>query len=162
MSHFGKLLREARKRAGLTQQELADKVGIDDSYISKMEKGIFDLPSREVVVRLANALGPSDKRDRKRIEFLFAAGVASNEDLKGFALAKIENDEKLVSRQPPPKTSAAGTVYHTPLFISSQEVLVHRLAVLKKRLEAAEKNLEDANEELRELHVLVDEMFNQE
>ena len=155
MNRFGELLREARKQARLTQQALADKVGVDDSYISKMEIGVFEPPSREVALKLTDALGLSNEGDRKRIEFLFAAGVVSDEDLRGFALVKWPE-------QAPQKTSAPSTVFHSPLFISSQEVLVHRLAVLKKRLELAEKNLQDANEELRELHVLVDEMFNKE
>ena len=54
MNRFGELLREARKSARLTQQAIADKVGVDDSYISKMEKGVFEPPSREVALRLAH------------------------------------------------------------------------------------------------------------
>ena len=41
MTRFGELLREARIRASLTQQELAKKVGINHSYISKMENEDF-------------------------------------------------------------------------------------------------------------------------
>lgn len=36
----GVLLKEARKKSGLTQQELADKVGTTKSYISKIENNI--------------------------------------------------------------------------------------------------------------------------
>jgi transcriptional regulator with XRE-family HTH domain len=91
MNHFGELLKEARKYARLTQQALADKVDIDDSYISKMEKGGDKPPTREVAVKLAAALGISDKEER--IEFLSAAGVVNAEDLKGFELVKIEDGE---------------------------------------------------------------------
>lgn len=40
--HFkiGVLLKEARKKTGLTQQELADKVGTTKSYISKIENDV--------------------------------------------------------------------------------------------------------------------------
>lgn len=38
-SSFGERLRVARAKAGLTQGELADKVGIDYSEISKAENG---------------------------------------------------------------------------------------------------------------------------
>lgn len=37
---IGFLLKEARKKSGLTQQELADKVGTTKSYISKIENNI--------------------------------------------------------------------------------------------------------------------------
>ena len=36
----GVLLKEARKKAGLTQQELADRVGTSKSYISKIENNV--------------------------------------------------------------------------------------------------------------------------
>jgi transcriptional regulator with XRE-family HTH domain len=162
MNHFGKLLKETRKRAGKSQQALANEIGVHDSYISMMEKGKDRSPSRKVALGLADALGLRDKADRKRIEFLSAAGVISAEDFEGFALVKVKDDEKLGSGQPPQKTSAPSTVFHAPLFISSQEVLVHRLAVLEKKLKAAEKNLHEAHEELRELHMLTAEMFSQE
>jgi len=40
--HFkiGVMLKEARQKSGLTQQELADKVGTTKSYISKIENNI--------------------------------------------------------------------------------------------------------------------------
>ncbi len=37
---IGYLIKEARKKKGLTQQELADKVGTTKSYISKIENNI--------------------------------------------------------------------------------------------------------------------------
>ena len=36
----GVLLKEARKKTGLTQQELADRVGTSKSYISKIENNV--------------------------------------------------------------------------------------------------------------------------
>jgi transcriptional regulator with XRE-family HTH domain len=37
------MLREARQRANLTQEELADKVGTKKSYISRLENGKCDI-----------------------------------------------------------------------------------------------------------------------
>jgi transcriptional regulator with XRE-family HTH domain len=54
---FGKRLRELRIRAGLTQNELASIVGVAPSYLSKVETGSKDPPSRKVLPRLADALG---------------------------------------------------------------------------------------------------------
>jgi transcriptional regulator with XRE-family HTH domain len=52
-------LRTARKIAGLTQQELAERAGVTDSFISLLESGKRDINSvaYETVVRLARAMG---------------------------------------------------------------------------------------------------------
>ena len=49
-------LREARKRAGLTQVELSRVSGIPQDHISKLEIGVIREPSFATVLRLANAL----------------------------------------------------------------------------------------------------------
>ena len=35
------ILLDARKNAGLTQQELADRIGANKGYISRIERGLF-------------------------------------------------------------------------------------------------------------------------
>ena len=52
----GDLLREARLRAGLTQGELAERVGTARSQISRYERGDV-LPSLETLRRLIRACG---------------------------------------------------------------------------------------------------------
>jgi transcriptional regulator with XRE-family HTH domain len=37
------MLKEARKEAGLTQEQLADKLGTKKSYISRLENGKCDI-----------------------------------------------------------------------------------------------------------------------
>jgi transcriptional regulator with XRE-family HTH domain len=91
-SRFRKLLREARKRAELSQPKLAKKVDVDKSYISKLETGVFPPPSREVVLKLAAALNIREKT-RRWPDFLLAAGVTSEEDMEGFELVEVEDDE---------------------------------------------------------------------
>ena len=54
--YFGQALRETRKEAGVTQQELARRVGTSKSYVSKVEHGNI-LPSIGTYCRLLNALG---------------------------------------------------------------------------------------------------------
>lgn len=88
MSHFGELLRVERKRARLTQQELAAKAGIDHSYISKMETEGETLPTRDIALKLAEVLGIR-KKSMRWFDFLLAAGVASAEDMEGFTLQVI-------------------------------------------------------------------------
>lgn len=52
-------LRGKRKAAGLTQRELADAVGVDFTYISKIETGQTEGygPSRKLAARLSTVLG---------------------------------------------------------------------------------------------------------
>jgi len=52
-------LKTARKLARLTQKELADRAGVDDSFISVVENGKRDINAvgYATVVRLARALG---------------------------------------------------------------------------------------------------------
>ena len=50
-------LRAARERAKLTQQELANKVGVTDAYINQLETGAKGNPSLDILRRLAAALG---------------------------------------------------------------------------------------------------------
>jgi ribosome-binding protein aMBF1 (putative translation factor) len=40
---LGCLIQEARKKRGMTQQELADKVGTNKAYISRVENNIKDV-----------------------------------------------------------------------------------------------------------------------
>ena len=40
---LGYLIQEARKKKGMTQQELADKVGTNKAYISRVENDIKDV-----------------------------------------------------------------------------------------------------------------------
>jgi HTH-type transcriptional regulator / antitoxin HipB len=40
---LGVMLKEARKEANLTQEELADKTGTKKSYISRIERGMSDI-----------------------------------------------------------------------------------------------------------------------
>ncbi len=56
MSDFGSILREKRRMSGLSQRELAEKVGVDFSYISKLENGRLPAPAAETVARLAKVL----------------------------------------------------------------------------------------------------------
>ena len=46
---IGKNLKEARKFKQLTQKEVADKLGISQSYISRIEKRIMKRLKREIL-----------------------------------------------------------------------------------------------------------------
>jgi len=54
---FGDRLRDLRKERGLTQKELASKVRIDFTYLSKIENDRMPPPSEKTIVELARELG---------------------------------------------------------------------------------------------------------
>lgn len=52
---FGKRLKEIRKRKGLTQEQLAELIGMDTVNVSKLELGEH-LPKKENIEKLCEAL----------------------------------------------------------------------------------------------------------
>lgn len=54
---FGTAIRDARRAKGLTQRFVAGQVGIDFTYLSKLENDRGDRPSEETIRRLARTLG---------------------------------------------------------------------------------------------------------
>ena len=70
MALFGSLLRQLRKNAGLTQEELAAAASLSPRSISDLERGINLTPHRETVRLLADALS---LRGADRTQFEVAA-----------------------------------------------------------------------------------------
>lgn len=61
---FGTLLYNLRRTKELTQEQLAEASGLDDSYISYLERGLREHPTKDTVLRLAHGLGASvEERD---------------------------------------------------------------------------------------------------
>ena len=58
---LGPVVRERRRALGLSQERLAERAGLDRTYVSGIETGRRD-PTLRVVLRLADALGrpPAD------------------------------------------------------------------------------------------------------
>lgn len=50
------ILLDARKNAHLTQSELAERIGADKSYISRIERGLT-IPTVSTLYRIASAMG---------------------------------------------------------------------------------------------------------
>ena len=52
------ILLDARKQSGMTQSELAEKIGADKSYVSRIERGLT-VPSISTFYRMVSAMGLS-------------------------------------------------------------------------------------------------------
>ena len=64
---FAEVLRQLRERAGLSQETLAAKSGLDRTYISLLERGQRQ-PTLKTLARLAEALNTSLAALAKRVE----------------------------------------------------------------------------------------------
>lgn len=52
---LGEKIRQIRKSKGLTQEQLAEKIGIDNKHLSRIEKGRH-MPTYKILKNLANVL----------------------------------------------------------------------------------------------------------
>jgi transcriptional regulator with XRE-family HTH domain len=59
MVTLGATVRSLRTRVGLSQEELAQLVGLSQAQISRLERGRWELAGPEFLVRLASVLGVS-------------------------------------------------------------------------------------------------------
>ena len=53
---FGTELKEQRRKTGISQRELAQKIGLDFSYISKLENDRLPPPAAETIVAICEVL----------------------------------------------------------------------------------------------------------
>ena len=59
---FGEAMKTLRREADVSQRTLADGVGVDFSYISKVENGRLPAPAADTVVRICQVLGVPPER----------------------------------------------------------------------------------------------------
>lgn len=64
---IGKELREARKKAGLSQEQLAEKAGVHRTYVSLLERDVKS-PTVDVLLRICRALEMKASDILKRID----------------------------------------------------------------------------------------------
>lgn len=57
MSDFGTTIKNLRRERRITQRDLADRVGVDFTYISKIENGrVENPPSEKTIIEIAKVL----------------------------------------------------------------------------------------------------------
>lgn len=102
MANVGKNIAAARKRAGITQEELASRVGYKTkSAINKIELGIRDLPQKKIAA-FADALGVTpghlmgwDEKPAEELEGMgaLAAELIMDQDAMEMAQAYMQLSE---------------------------------------------------------------------
>ena len=74
-TNFGTLIKQARKDKGYSQRELAKQLGVDFTYLSKLENDSAKYaPKEEVIRKLAHYL------DLEEDKLIFLAGRVPSED----------------------------------------------------------------------------------
>jgi transcriptional regulator with XRE-family HTH domain len=121
VNNFAYLLKDTRERSGLSQNQLAERAGIDGTYISKIERGSPVRPTRDKVLAIADALGITDQA--KRVYFLLAAGTASLEDFEGLTISEAHTAE----------ATASGT-FGSPISLGDDEEDEQHLATLEDQV----------------------------
>ncbi|MFC1958256.1 helix-turn-helix domain-containing protein [Chloroflexota bacterium] len=82
-------LKALRKRAGLSQRQLAIRAGIDFTYLNKLESGAKPPPSEKVIIRLSKAIGVDTH------ELITSAGKVPSDIIK--TLQDLDNLEYIRS-----------------------------------------------------------------
>lgn len=88
---LGKRVREYRQKYGMTQFELAEKLGIDDKHLSRIELG-KNMPQAAIIAKLSEVFNVEPK-----ILFVFSHHAPIDE-VRQDLLKRIEsmNDEQVV------------------------------------------------------------------
>ena len=89
MYDFAERLKTFRKRLGLTQQDLANAVGITKAAISSMERGLTNAPTPDHLFKLSRALGCDPL-------ILLSGKRTSNLNLTSQAAHNLSVEEKLL------------------------------------------------------------------
>ena len=105
---FGQRLRELRKAKGMTQRELAQRAGIDFTYLSKLETGAMPPPSEKTILSLAEVL------DADADELFGAAGKVPSSLLQGVDSEMLKMLRSSRKEGKPPRHEQATLPRHIP------------------------------------------------
>lgn len=87
MSDFGELLKGLRKQKKITQRQLADLVGIDFTYISKIENGTIEPPAEDKIIKIGEVFGEDPDElliAAKKVPSHFRKVITENEHVPVF------------------------------------------------------------------------------
>ncbi len=80
---IGPLVRQLRQQRNISQEALANAAHVSSGYLSKLERGQYKAPSREVLSRIARALSipPADLFKEAGLDHLLLEGDPALEPL---------------------------------------------------------------------------------
>ena len=87
MSEFGELLKRLRKDKKISQRQLAELVGIDFTYISKIENGMMEPPAEDKIIKIADVFGEDPDElliAAKKVPSHFQKVITENENIPVF------------------------------------------------------------------------------
>lgn len=97
---FGTALRERRRAAGLSQRELAERAGLDFSYISKVENERLPPPAADTVVKLCHVLETAPEellaltgKIPSQVQRTVSSSVAAQDFLREAQEMKLSDEE---------------------------------------------------------------------
>ncbi len=111
METLGSIIKRRRLAMGLTQRELAELVGISHTYIYQLEKGRNDIPSPDVMARLAKTIDISEVRLLRAVGYLQNAPDADGEILVQDELSGEELWDELKHRFGEDEDTATRVLY---------------------------------------------------
>ena len=144
----GKIIREKRIEAGLSQDKLADMIGVSQSHIAAIERGAIKTPRRETLIKFQEALGfdlteympPPETEERAQARYL-SHHMIEYRKRTGRARAEIAKD--------------IGITHHT-----YQQIETQRLEPTQRVLEAIADLCEMTVKEILSKPVTRDRVFN--
>lgn len=97
---FGQTLRQLRQRADVTQRDLANRIGMDFSYISKLENDRMPPPSADTIVAICRELNESPEqllalggKIPTDVEEAVATNASGQEFLREVQMMKLSDSE---------------------------------------------------------------------
>jgi transcriptional regulator with XRE-family HTH domain len=94
MTTFGKRLQELRKEQGISQRDLAERVNLDFTYLSKMENERLEfLPSAAAIRRIAQALSA----DAEELLSLAGKDTLQAQDVRSVIMQQMARREKRIA-----------------------------------------------------------------
>ena len=86
---FGSYIRNLREERGLSLRKLADAIGVEPSYISKVERDLVTPPAEATIKRIAEVLGHD-------ADILLAVGGKISSDLRDAIIKRPELFSRLI------------------------------------------------------------------
>jgi len=137
-SQIGMLLRQSREAVGMSQRALAQQVGLDVSYINRLESG-ERRPRRQTLLKLASALGITGQE----LDNLFMAGdLAPMPLLAGLSAPKGQDTAvSRIGESAPAHDLEAVSLWNKLEAIGLDEGSIRRLLQAMESAEAQTRNL---------------------